>query len=79
MNWDRIQGNYKQFTGKAREAWGELTNDHMDVIEGRRTQLAGRIQELYGIGKDEADQQIKDFADSVRKASDSEPLHFEAD
>jgi uncharacterized protein YjbJ (UPF0337 family) len=79
MNWDRIHGNYKQFTGRAREAWGELTNDHMDVIEGRRTQLAGKIQELYGIGKDQADQQIKDFAKSVRKASAAEPLHFETD
>ncbi|HEY8084948.1 MAG TPA: CsbD family protein [Methylophilaceae bacterium] len=79
MNWDRIQGNYKQFTGRVRETWGELTNDHMDIIEGRRKQLAGKIQELYGIGKDEADQQIKDFAKSVRRAAGTEPFNYEAD
>ncbi len=79
MNRDRIQGNYKQFAGSAREAWGELTHNHMHVIEGRRLQLAGKIQKLYGIGRDVADRQIKDFARSVSKVSGTDPLHFETD
>ena len=79
MNWDRIQGNYKQLKGKARERWGELTNDHADVVAGRHAQLAGKIQMLYGIGKDEADQQIKEFAKSVRRASGIDALSRNSD
>ena len=53
MNWDRIQGNWKQVAGKAKAQWGKLTDDDLDVVAGRREQLAGRIQERYGIAKDE--------------------------
>ncbi len=58
MNWDRIEGNWKQFSGKAQQQWGKLTNDDLDVVEGRRTELVGKIQERYGVGKDEAEQQV---------------------
>ncbi len=61
MNWDRIEGNWKQFKGKAREQWGDLTDDDLDVVEGKRQQLAGKIQERYGLAKDEAEQQIDDW------------------
>ena len=58
MNWDRIQGNWKQLKGRVNEQWGKLTDDDFDVVQGRREQLSGRIQERYGIGKDEAERQI---------------------
>jgi uncharacterized protein YjbJ (UPF0337 family) len=58
MNWDRIQGNWKQVVGKAKAQWGKLTDDDLDVVAGRREQLAGRIQERYGIAKDEAEKQV---------------------
>jgi uncharacterized protein YjbJ (UPF0337 family) len=58
MNWDRIQGNWKQFKGQAKEQWGKLTDDDLDVAAGKRDQLAGKIQERYGIAKDEAERQI---------------------
>lgn len=58
MNWDRIEGNWMQFKGKAKQQWGKLTDDELDQIEGRRDQLVGRIQERYGIQRDEADRQI---------------------
>jgi uncharacterized protein YjbJ (UPF0337 family) len=58
MNWDRIEGNWKQFSGKAQQQWGKLTNDDLDVVEGRRTELVGKIQERYGIAKDEAERQV---------------------
>lgn len=61
MNWDRIEGSWKQFTGSAREQWGKLTNDDIDQVEGKREKLAGRIQERYGIAKDEAERQIDDW------------------
>ena len=61
MDWDLIAGNWKQFKGKIKEQWGKLTDGHLDRIEGKRGQLSGKIQEAYGIGKDEAEKQIKDF------------------
>jgi uncharacterized protein YjbJ (UPF0337 family) len=61
MNWDRIAGNWKQVTGKVRERWGKLTDDHIATINGRRDMLAGKIQETYGISKDEAERQINDW------------------
>ncbi len=65
MNWDRIEGNWKQLSGKVRAQWGKLTDDDLDVIDGRREELAGRIQEAYGITKDEADMQIEKFAGTL--------------
>ncbi len=65
MNWDRIEGNWKQFSGKVRQQWGKLTDDDLDVIDGRREELAGRIQEVYGISKDEAETQIERFSRSL--------------
>ena len=64
MNWDRIEGNWKQLKGKIKEQWGDLTDDDIDRIAGKRDQLSGRLQETYGIGKDEAEQQIDRWADS---------------
>jgi uncharacterized protein YjbJ (UPF0337 family) len=65
MNWDRIEGNWKQLSGKVRAQWGKLTDDDLDVIDGRREELAGRIQEAYGVTKDEAEMQIDTFAGSL--------------
>ena len=49
MNWDQIEGKWKQFGGKFREKWGRLTDDDWQVIGGKKDQLVGRIQERYGI------------------------------
>ena len=67
MNWDRIEGNWKVFKGRAKEQWGKLTDDDLDKAAGRRDQLAGRIQERYGVAKDEADRQLSDWADRQRE------------
>jgi uncharacterized protein YjbJ (UPF0337 family) len=61
MNWDIVEGNWKQFKGKVKVQWGKLTDDQLDVIAGKRVDLAGKIQESYGITKDEAEKQIKSF------------------
>lgn len=58
MNWDRIQGDWKQLTGRAKEQWGQLTDDDLTVVAGRREQLAGKIQERYGVAKEEAEKQV---------------------
>lgn len=61
MNWDRIEGNWKQFKGKVKEQWGELTDDDLDRIEGKRDQLIGSIQKAYGYEKDEAERQVTEW------------------
>ena len=58
MNWERIEGNWKQAKGKAIEQWGKLTNDDLDVVAGRREQLAGKIQERYGLAKEAVESQV---------------------
>ena len=68
MNWDRIEGYWKQVTGKVKVQWGKLTDDEIDVVAGRRDQLAGKIQERYGIAKDEAAKQLSAWES---KANDS--------
>jgi uncharacterized protein YjbJ (UPF0337 family) len=53
-----VEGNWKEFKGKVQQKWGKLTNDDLDVVEGKRTELAGRLQQRYGYGKDQADREI---------------------
>jgi uncharacterized protein YjbJ (UPF0337 family) len=65
MNWDQIQGNWKQFKGKAQQQWGELTDDDLDVVEGKREELAGRLQERYGYARDQAEREIDSWLESV--------------
>lgn len=69
MNWDRIEGNWKQMKGTVKQKWGKLTDDHLDVIAGKRDKLAGRIQETYGISQDEADKQISAWEKTLKYAS----------
>jgi uncharacterized protein YjbJ (UPF0337 family) len=61
MNWDRMEGNWKQFKGRVKERWGWLTDDQLDVIAGRRDILAGKVQETYGLSKDEVERQIREW------------------
>jgi uncharacterized protein YjbJ (UPF0337 family) len=61
MEWNQIEGNWKQFMGQARQQWGKLTDDDMEKIAGKRTELSGRLQERYGIKKEEADRQIDEW------------------
>ena len=70
MNWDTIEGNWMQFKGNVKEQWGKLTDDSLDVIAGKRDQLSGKIQETYGITKDEAEVQVMAFE---TKHSDYQP------
>ena len=58
MDWDRVEGNWKQLKGTIKEQWGKLTDDDLDVIAGRRDQLEGRLQERYGYAKDKAKEEV---------------------
>ena len=61
MNRDRVKGNWKQFSGGVRAQWGRLTGDESGVNAGKREQLAGSIQELHGLSRDESARQLKIF------------------
>lgn len=65
MNWDQIKGNWKQIQGKARQQWGKLTDDDMEVAAGHRDELVGKIQEKYGIAREEAEQQVDTWERSL--------------
>ena len=67
MNWDQIQGDWKQFGGKAKEEWGKLTDDLLMQIGGRRDQLIGKVQEAYGTTKEEAERQVKAWTSSLER------------
>jgi uncharacterized protein YjbJ (UPF0337 family) len=66
MNWDRIEGKWKQLVGAVKARWGQLTDDDLNVIAGKKDQLIGRIQERYGIAKDEAQRQVDLWLASLR-------------
>ena len=61
MNWDRVEGNWKQFKGNVKERWGRITDDELEAIAGKRDQLLGKIQATYGIGKGMAEKQIAEW------------------
>ncbi len=67
MNWDRIKGNWKQFAGKAKEKWGRLTDDDWKIVEGKRDQLVGKLQERYGITREVAESQLAEFERGYEK------------
>lgn len=61
MNWDQIEGKWKEYSGRFREKWGKLTDDDWHVIAGKRDQLVGRIQQRYGLEKEQAQREVDDF------------------
>jgi len=69
MNWDQIEGKWKQYSGKAKEKWGKLTDDDLTEISGRRDQLAGKLQERYGLAKEQAERQIDEFTRSLQESN----------
>ena len=66
MDWNRIEGNWKQFKGRVKEKWGDLTDDDLDKINGQRDQLEGAIQERYGTVKDQVRKDIDAWLDGEK-------------
>ena len=68
MNWDQVKGDWKQLKGKVKEKWGKLTDDDLTAIEGRADQLAGKLQERYGYGKEQAQRELDAFAATLKSS-----------
>jgi uncharacterized protein YjbJ (UPF0337 family) len=79
MNWDRISGNWTQWKGRVRERWGKLSDDQLDVVAGRRDQLSGHIQEIYGVTKDEAERQLTNWQRNLAVDYDEADLVIDDD
>jgi uncharacterized protein YjbJ (UPF0337 family) len=85
MNWDRIQGEWKQLTSQVKTKWGKLTDDDLKVASAKKDDFVGKIQERYGILRDEAEKQVDEWlaklpprhdggdADTARIATGSKP------
>ncbi len=66
MNWDQIEGNWTRLKGQVQQKWGKLTDDDVDVINGKRKELVGKIQERYGKAREVAEEEVKSFCDACR-------------
>jgi uncharacterized protein YjbJ (UPF0337 family) len=64
MNWDQIQGNWKTFRGQIQQKWGKLTDDDVNIINGKREELTGRLQSRYGYAKEHAEKEVEEFCRS---------------
>ena len=73
MNSDQIEGKWKQFTGSARERWGQPTDDDWQTIGGKKDQLVGRIQERYGIARAEAEKQADEWSRALKQSQPDDP------
>ena len=73
MNWDELEGKWKQYRGQLREKWGKLTDDDLHVIAGKREQLIGRLQERYGLAKEVAAKQADEFVKAITEEQTGEP------
>jgi uncharacterized protein YjbJ (UPF0337 family) len=69
MDWNRIEGNWKQAKGKVKEKWGQLTDDDLTAVNGKRDQLEGKIQQRYGLAKDMVRKDVDDWLKSQDKAA----------
>ena len=66
MDWNEVEGNWKQFSGKVKEKWGKFTDDDVTAINGKREQLLGKLQEHYGYEKDRAESILHDFTRDLK-------------
>jgi uncharacterized protein YjbJ (UPF0337 family) len=65
MNWDQIEGSWKELKGKVRQKWGKLTDDELDQISGKREELVGRLQKKYGYAREDAEKEVEDWSRDV--------------
>ena len=67
MNWDQVKGNWKQLSGKFKSKWGDLTDDDLTLAAGRREELIGKLQERYGLAKEQAEKELDEFTTALKE------------
>jgi len=76
MNWDQVEGQWKQLKGSAKQQWGKLTDDDLEVIAGKKDQLLGKLRQRYGIQREEARKQADEWWKAQKKmATEDSPVH----
>jgi uncharacterized protein YjbJ (UPF0337 family) len=65
MNWDQVEGKWKQLTGSVKQQWAKLTDDDLTFISGKKDELIGKVQERYGISREDAEKQASAWSDSL--------------
>lgn len=65
MNWDQVEGKWKEFSGQVKQKWGKLTDSDIEKMSGRRDELSGHLQKQYGYTKEQAEREIDDFSRSL--------------
>ena len=76
MNWDQVEGKWKQMKGDIKTRWGKLTDDDLQTIGGQKDKLVGSLQERYGIKKDEAQRQVDDWHNSLAEENEAERENY---
>jgi len=74
MNWDQVEGKWKQIKGDVKQKWGRLSDDDLDVIGGKKDQLVGKIQEKYGMTKDQAHREVESWKYPAESGDDRERM-----
>jgi uncharacterized protein YjbJ (UPF0337 family) len=69
MTWDRIERNWQHYKGNAKRHWGKLSDEQLDLVAGNRDQLAGKIQEVYGVSKEIAEKQLTSWQHAQKENS----------
>ncbi len=70
MNWDQVEGKWKEMKGSVKQKWGKLTDDDLNYINGSRDQFLGRLQQRYGIAKEQAQEQLDSWLREERATKD---------
>ena len=79
MNTDQLSGKWKQMKGAAKQHWGKLTDDDLEVIAGKRESLAGKLQERYGMAKEEAQKKADEWLKAYKAEEETSVGHNRAD
>jgi uncharacterized protein YjbJ (UPF0337 family) len=72
MNWDQIEGKWKQLKGSARERWGRITDNEWNEIAGQRERFIGKVQERYGVAREQAEREVDEWCHGIRDAGSHE-------
>jgi uncharacterized protein YjbJ (UPF0337 family) len=72
MNWDQVEGKWKQVKGSAKQQWGKLTDDDLTYMGGKKDEIIGRIQERYGITREQAQKEADDWATALKAEADAQ-------